>query len=100
MYNPIFAKSFSQYDRKRFSFGALILCFIIALSICSTFKPQLHPLSLIGDAFRMRLSINAVEDMFVMDDTSDKSEQPVRSPEQMSIDVNDTNAISQPIGTS
>ncbi|PIN04088.1 hypothetical protein CDL12_23381 [Handroanthus impetiginosus] len=52
---------------------------------------------MIGDAFRMRLSINAVEDMFVMDGTSDKSEQPVRSPEQMSIDVNNTNAISQPI---
>ncbi|KAI3473920.1 hypothetical protein Pfo_028118 [Paulownia fortunei] len=71
MYDPIFAKSFSRYQRKRFGCCALFLCLIIALGISSTSKPHLHPLSLIGDAVNLQLSINAVEDMLTIDDTRD-----------------------------
>ncbi|KAI3454920.1 hypothetical protein Pfo_011583 [Paulownia fortunei] len=106
MYDPIFAKSFSRYERKRIGFCALILCFIVALSICSTFKPHLHPLSVIGDTVNMQLSINAVEDMLMMEDMNENSEPTVVSAAnlQMSINaaqnitvVNNTNAISKPI---
>ncbi|KAL8492498.1 hypothetical protein ACS0TY_023904 [Phlomoides rotata] len=62
MYDPIFSKSFNRHERKRFGFCALILCFIIALSLSSSFKPHLHPLSVVGNAVNLQLSINAEED--------------------------------------
>ncbi|KAK6148118.1 hypothetical protein DH2020_019030 [Rehmannia glutinosa] len=105
MYDPILAKSFSRYERKRFGYCALTLCFIITFSV-STLKPHLHPLSIIGDAVNLKLSIHAVEDMLLMDDTSHNSKPTVGSAAnlQMSINaaqntlkLNDTNAISQPI---
>ncbi|XP_047969143.1 beta-1,2-xylosyltransferase XYXT1-like isoform X1 [Salvia hispanica] len=69
MYDPIFAKSFSRFDRQRFGCFALVLALFIALSISSAFKPTLHPLTLIGDAVNFQLSISAVETMLIDDIT-------------------------------
>ncbi|KAL3824809.1 hypothetical protein ACJIZ3_020838 [Penstemon smallii] len=110
MYDPIFAKSFTKYERKRFGFCALILSLIIALSICSIFKPHLHPLSVIGDAFDLQLSINAVEDMIINDDTVLNYEPKVNNAAENlplsitssdnTLSVNDTSAlISESIGS-
>ncbi|KAL7139467.1 hypothetical protein ABFS83_09G052900 [Erythranthe nasuta] len=68
MYDPIFSKSFSRYERRKFGCCALILSSVIALCICSTSKPNMHPLSLIGDTVNLKLSIDTVEDMLVIDD--------------------------------
>ncbi|XP_022849840.1 uncharacterized protein LOC111371921, partial [Olea europaea var. sylvestris] len=71
MYDPIFSKSFSKYERKRFGFCAFFISLIVALSICSTFKPHLHPLSIIGDAVNLQLSIDDIQDMLEFNNTSE-----------------------------
>ncbi|KAK4410836.1 Alpha-1,3-arabinosyltransferase XAT3 [Sesamum angolense] len=75
MYDPIFAKSFNQYQRRRFGCCALLLCFITAFSISSTFNSHRQSASVIGDAVSLQLAINAVHDMRVIDDTSEKHEK-------------------------
>ncbi|CAA2970374.1 O-linked-mannose beta-1,4-N-acetylglucosaminyltransferase 2-like [Olea europaea subsp. europaea] len=75
MYETIFAKSFSKYERKRFGFCAFFLSLIVALSICSTFKPRLHPLSIIDNAANLQVTtINASRDMVIVDDMSASSQ--------------------------
>ncbi|OIT05354.1 PREDICTED: uncharacterized protein LOC109224087 isoform X1 [Nicotiana attenuata] len=69
MYNPILAKSFSNYERKTFGFGAFVVILIIVFSSCMVFKSHLPPLSVNGDAMNLQLSINAAEDMLVIKDT-------------------------------
>ncbi|KAH6797219.1 hypothetical protein C2S52_021773 [Perilla frutescens var. hirtella] len=75
MYDPIFAKSFSRYDRRRFGCFALILSLIVTLSITSTFKPSLHPLTIIGDAVSLHLSINTLQELLIDDDVTYNSAQ-------------------------
>ncbi|KAL0425350.1 UNVERIFIED_CONTAM: Alpha-1,3-arabinosyltransferase XAT3 [Sesamum radiatum] len=75
MYDPIFAKSFNQYQRRRFGCCALLLCFITAFSISSTFNSHRQSASVIGDAVSLQLAINAVHDMRVIDDTSENHEK-------------------------
>ncbi|GER36283.1 glycosyltransferase family 61 protein [Striga asiatica] len=58
MYDPIMAKSFSSYERKRLGCSALVVCFIIAFSICSSFDPHLYASSLIGEAVNIKLPIH------------------------------------------
>ncbi|CAA3026884.1 protein O-linked-mannose beta-1,4-N-acetylglucosaminyltransferase 2-like [Olea europaea var. sylvestris] len=70
MYDPIFAKSFSKFERKRFGFCAFSISLIVALSIYSTFKPCLHPLSILGDAVNLQLSIDAIEDKLGFNNTA------------------------------
>ncbi|KAF6159280.1 hypothetical protein GIB67_032051 [Kingdonia uniflora] len=41
-YNSIFARSFGQYERKKFGYGAFLGCWIIALSFFAMFKPSIH----------------------------------------------------------
>ncbi|KAL3512204.1 hypothetical protein ACH5RR_024921 [Cinchona calisaya] len=65
MYDPIFAKSFSKYEQKRFGFWAILICTIMAVSICMEFNVHFHPLSMIGNAMNLQLSINAAQDMLV-----------------------------------
>ncbi|XP_047947085.1 alpha-1,3-arabinosyltransferase XAT3-like [Salvia hispanica] len=68
MNDPIFAASFSRYDRRRFGCFALTISLIVALTVFSTFKPTLHPLTRTGDTFSLHLSISAVENI-LMDDS-------------------------------
>ncbi|XP_073281923.1 alpha-1,3-arabinosyltransferase XAT2-like isoform X2 [Primulina huaijiensis] len=78
MYDPILSKSFSQHERKRFGFFALLLCLVFSLSICSTFKNRLHPLSKIGDGVDLDVSVNAAEDFILIDiDENGKSSKPI-----------------------
>ncbi|CAI9787212.1 unnamed protein product [Fraxinus pennsylvanica] len=77
MYDPIFSKSFSKFERKRFGFCAFFISLIVALSICSTFKPRLHPLSIIGDAVNLQLSIDAIQDKLEFNNTSEISQPTV-----------------------
>ncbi|CAI9113483.1 OLC1v1014094C1 [Oldenlandia corymbosa var. corymbosa] len=65
MYDPIFAKSFSKYEQKRFGCWAILICMIMVVTICMEFKPNFHPLSLIGNALNLQLSINGAQDMIV-----------------------------------
>ncbi|KAK1404262.1 Protein O-linked-mannose beta-1,4-N-acetylglucosaminyltransferase 2 [Heracleum sosnowskyi] len=44
MYNSIFARSFSQHEQKKMGCGAFIGCLIIALCVCTFFKPSLGPI--------------------------------------------------------
>ncbi|KAM3268777.1 alpha-1,3-arabinosyltransferase XAT3 [Capsicum chacoense] len=70
MYNPILAKSFSQYERKSFGWCAFVLFLIVVFSSCMVFKNHLYPPSVNGDAMNLQLSINAAEDMLVIKDTT------------------------------
>ncbi|KAL2482358.1 Glycosyltransferase family 61 protein [Forsythia ovata] len=106
MYDPIFAKSFSKYERRRFGFCAFFISLIVALSICSTFKPRLHPLSIIGDAMNLRLSIVATQNMLEFNNTSEISQPTVDNaanfqlsivnPVPNKLIVNDTRGSSRP----
>ncbi|KAK4414217.1 Alpha-1,3-arabinosyltransferase XAT2 [Sesamum alatum] len=105
MYDPIFAKSFNQYERKRFGCCALVLFFITALSISSAFNSHLQSASVIGDAVNLQLTINAVDDMGIIDDTSEEYEErggnaavgdlQINATESSMLVVNDTSLISQ-----
>ncbi|XP_075504056.1 LOW QUALITY PROTEIN: alpha-1,3-arabinosyltransferase XAT2-like [Primulina tabacum] len=77
MYDPILSKSFSQHERKRLGFSALILCLVFALSICSTFKNRMHPLPMIGDGVDLDVSVNAAEDFILIDIEKGKSSKPI-----------------------
>ncbi|KAL1563850.1 alpha-1,3-arabinosyltransferase XAT3-like isoform X2 [Salvia divinorum] len=72
MHDPIFSKSFTRTQRHRF--GAIFLCFIIALAIS---KPPLHLLSPIGDAVKTQLSINNVGNMLLVDDGGRANIKPI-----------------------
>ncbi|XP_057804822.1 alpha-1,3-arabinosyltransferase XAT3-like isoform X1 [Salvia miltiorrhiza] len=96
MYDPIFAKSFSRYDRRRFGCFALILSLIIALSICSTFNPTLHPLTLIGDAVNLQLSISAVESMLIDDAIINNITAQTETAQNMLV-INETAADIEPL---
>ncbi|KAL7152934.1 hypothetical protein ABFS83_04G132000 [Erythranthe nasuta] len=101
-YDPIFAKSFSRYERKRFGCCALFLCLIVALAISSTnFRPHLSSLSVIVDPVNFRFSINSAQDMFAIDATtvlgSDVEYLPMSiSNDQNTLLGNDTSAIFKP----
>ncbi|KAF5734016.1 hypothetical protein HS088_TW16G00457 [Tripterygium wilfordii] len=43
MYDSILARSFSRHEQKKLGYGALVACFLLALSICTVFKPYLGP---------------------------------------------------------
>lgn len=43
-YDSILARSFSRHEQKKLGCGAFFGCFIIALCICTIFKPYLGPL--------------------------------------------------------
>ncbi|MCD7446673.1 hypothetical protein HAX54_014444 [Datura stramonium] len=70
MYNPILAKSFSQYERKSFGWCAFVVFLIVVFSSCMIFKNHLYPQSVNGDAANLQLSMNAAEDMLVIKDTT------------------------------
>ncbi|XP_073272115.1 alpha-1,3-arabinosyltransferase XAT3-like [Primulina huaijiensis] len=58
MYDPIIAKSFTRYDRKRLGCCAFIM---FTITICSTFWPRLHPFtSTIDHGVNLPLSMNAM----------------------------------------
>ncbi|KAL2234399.1 uncharacterized protein LOC105162450 isoform X1 [Sesamum indicum] len=106
MYDPIFAKSFNQYQRRRFGCCALVLCFITAFSISSTFNSHRQSASVIGDTVSLQLTINAVHDMRVIEDTSEKHEKrggnaagdlhlQINATESSMLVVNNTSLISQ-----
>ncbi|KAL2461682.1 Uncharacterized protein Adt_45102 [Abeliophyllum distichum] len=48
MYDSIFAKSFSKHERQKLGWGAFLACFIIALTLCTVFKPYLVPLPILN----------------------------------------------------
>ncbi|CAA0830162.1 Glycosyltransferase family 61 protein [Striga hermonthica] len=66
MYDPILAKSFNSYERRRLGCSALVVCSIIAFSVCSSFDPRLYTSSLIGEAVNTKLPIH----MFVAGDNN------------------------------
>ncbi|XP_071901140.1 alpha-1,3-arabinosyltransferase XAT2-like [Coffea arabica] len=68
MYDPIFAKSFSKYEQKRFGFWAILVCTIMAVSIFLELKPGFHPLAILGNAMNLQLSIDAAQDKLAMKD--------------------------------
>ncbi|KAL1566443.1 alpha-1,3-arabinosyltransferase XAT3-like [Salvia divinorum] len=93
MYDPIFAKSFSRFDRRRFGCFALALSLFVALSISSAFKPTLHPLTLIGDAVSLQLSISAVETMLIGDAIIDNVTAQSEDSAKNMLVINETAAI-------
>ncbi|CAI9787209.1 unnamed protein product [Fraxinus pennsylvanica] len=97
MYAPILAKSFSKFERKRIGFCAFSISLIVALSICSTFKPRLHPLSIIGDAMNLELSIDAIQDKLSRPTVENAALEvtPINAARNIVI-VNDTSESSQP----
>ncbi|XP_043702793.1 alpha-1,3-arabinosyltransferase XAT2-like [Telopea speciosissima] len=70
-YDTIFAKSFSQYEQKKFGYGALIGCFIITFSFFTILKPQLSSLPILN----LRHSMNTVLPMQVKEDRSNSQHQ-------------------------
>ncbi|KAL8132640.1 beta-1,2-xylosyltransferase XYXT1-like [Apium graveolens] len=42
LYDPIFSKSFSRFEQQKIRRFAFLACAVIALSICTVFKPQYH----------------------------------------------------------
>ncbi|KAJ9550329.1 hypothetical protein OSB04_014374 [Centaurea solstitialis] len=46
--HEIFARSFSQHDKKRFRYATLVGCFIVTWCFCIVFKPYLAPLSVLN----------------------------------------------------
>lgn len=47
-YDSILARSFSRHEQKKLGCGAFFGCFIIALCICTIFKPYLSPLPVVN----------------------------------------------------
>ncbi|KAF5469106.1 hypothetical protein F2P56_013202 [Juglans regia] len=72
MYNGLLAKSFSKHERKRFGYGAFFGCLLIALSICTVFKPYLGPLPVLN----LKVSMAAGFKMLIIRDTSGSSTSP------------------------
>ncbi|EYU40239.1 hypothetical protein MIMGU_mgv1a023149mg [Erythranthe guttata] len=70
-YDPIFEKSFSRYERKRFGCCAFFLCLIVAFAVTSTLKPHFRSVSMIVDPVNFQLSIKAAQNMLVLDDRSE-----------------------------
>ncbi|KAL6963085.1 Hexosyltransferase [Sarracenia purpurea var. burkii] len=56
-YDTILARSFSSHDQKKLGCGAFVGCLIIALSLCTVFKPYLDPLPICQKIKHLRLPI-------------------------------------------
>ncbi|XP_040995969.1 beta-1,2-xylosyltransferase XYXT1-like [Juglans microcarpa x Juglans regia] len=72
MYNGLLSKSFSKHERKRFGYGAFFGCLLIAMSICTVFKPYLGPLPVLN----LKVSMAAGFKMLIIRDTSGSSTSP------------------------
>ncbi|KAG6627570.1 beta-1,2-xylosyltransferase XYXT1-like [Carya illinoinensis] len=92
MYNGLLAKSFSKHERKRFGYGAFFGCLLIALSICTVFKPYLGPLPVLN----LKLSMAAGFKMLIIRDTSG-SPSPTLGPITYLSEKNASNSASPPL---
>ncbi|KAF8407737.1 hypothetical protein HHK36_006872 [Tetracentron sinense] len=66
MYDTIFLKSFSRYERKKLGYGALLGCLIITLSLFTVLKPYWGPLPILN----LQLSMSTGLTMLMVQDTS------------------------------
>ncbi|KAL1819387.1 hypothetical protein ACET3Z_014256 [Daucus carota] len=67
LYDPIFSKSFSRFEQQKIGRFAFLGCAVIALSICTVFKPQYHVRVVSSISLQFPRSVGGVDTAVIKD---------------------------------
>ncbi|WOG96309.1 hypothetical protein DCAR_0415644 [Daucus carota subsp. sativus] len=67
LYDPIFSKSFSRFEQQKIGRFAFLACAVIALSICTVFKPQYHVRIVPSISLQFPRSVGGVDTAVIKD---------------------------------
>ncbi|GAV81573.1 DUF563 domain-containing protein [Cephalotus follicularis] len=70
VYDTILARSFNKQEQKKLGYGAVIACFLLALSFCTVFKPYFGPLPAVLD---LQILSGGTPEMLMVNETTSSS---------------------------